>query len=283
LSNNIFLEAEDLLKELKKGKITVVDVRSFWKYAKGHIPKALWFYIIDLTQQEKGIPSKPKEVEELAKVLGKNGISREDRIVIAYDKISAAAATYLFWYLEYLGQEEVKLLKGGMEVWEFKGYPLEQGIVKAVQKEYKPNLRKEIRASLEDVLRVVENKEEALLIDIRTLDEFLGKIKTTPKPGKIPGALLMDPELFLNALYGDEKALNEIVKILQSSNKRVISYCSTGERASLAWFVLNKMLRYGNVKLYPESFYEYSIYEGNKIETGLNAEPKKKDKKEYCG
>lgn len=283
MSNNIFLEAEDLLKELKEGKITVVDVRSFWKYAKGHIPKALWFYIIDLTQQDKGIPSKPKEVEDLAKVLGKNGISREDRIVIAYDKISAAAATYLFWFLEYLGQEEVKLLKGGMELWESKGYPLEQGIVKAVQKEYKPNPRKDIKVGLEDVLRIVENKEEALLIDIRTRDEYLGKIKTTPKAGKIPGALLIDPELFLNALYGDERSLNEISKILPNSSKKIISYCSTGERASLAWFVLNKMLKYENVKLYPESFYEYSTYESNRIETDLDTEPMKGDKKEYCG
>lgn len=263
--NSLFIEPEEVLKLIEKKEINVVDIRAFWKYAKAHLPNSIWFYIPDLTQHSKGYPSKPKDVDELAKVLGKNGIAREDRIVIVYDRISSAGAAYLYWFLEYLGQEEIRLLKGGFEEWEKRNLPLEKGIVKAQQKEYIPRVKEEIRANYEEVLRVIEGKERTILLDVRKKEEVSGKIKTTPKAGKIPFAIVIDPELFVDALYGNDNALLSISNLIKDHEK-IITYCTTGERASLAWLILSKVFNHKYVKLYPESYYEYSSREDAKIE-----------------
>ncbi|HLI46964.1 MAG TPA: rhodanese-like domain-containing protein [Geobacterales bacterium] len=259
----LFIEPEEVINV--SNETNIVDVRAFWKYVKGHIPRANWFYIPDLTQHSKGYPSKPKEIDELVKVLGKNGISNEDKVIIAYDRISSSGAAYLYWFLEYLGQEEIMLLKGGMEEWERKNLPLERGVPKPVAKEYKARIRNEIRSNFEEVMKVVEGLDNAFLIDVRKLEEVQGKIKTTPKAGKIPAAYILDPEILVNVLYGDESAMQQLKELALKHNK-IITYCTTGERASLAWLILKKMLKHENVKLYPESFYEYSMKENARIE-----------------
>lgn len=264
----IFIDAEETLKGIQKGSLIVVDVRPFSKYPRAHIPRAIWLYIWDFTEHERGMPSKPKDPLEIARILGKNGLSREDHIVIAYDKNNIGIASYLYWYLEYMGQQEIHLLKGGMEEWELKQLPLEKGIVKLQPKEYKPIIKHEIRSSLEEILKALK-EGDTLIVDVRTYDEHVGKLQTTPRPGRIPKSVLIEPIIFVKALQGDVNAITELSRIFNIANKKkVITYCSTGERAALAWLVLKKIIKINNVKLYPESFYEYSSRSDLEIEIG---------------
>jgi thiosulfate/3-mercaptopyruvate sulfurtransferase len=266
---DIFIDAEAVLKGIDSGSLVIVDIRSFSKYVRAHIPKALWLYFWDFTEHERGMPSKPKDPQEIARILGKNGIAREDRVVIAYDRMSIGLASYTYWYLEYMGQEEIYLLKGGIEEWESRGFPLEKGVVKPQTKEYKPRIRGSIRSTLDEVTKIAGGKEEALLLDIRTYEEYIGSLQTTPKPGRIPRALWIHPNIFIQILNGDKKALERIASIVEKArDKKIITYCATGERASMAWLVLNKILGLENVKLYPESFYEYSSKKELEIEFG---------------
>jgi thiosulfate/3-mercaptopyruvate sulfurtransferase len=266
---DIFIDAEAVLKGIDSGSLVIVDIRSFSKYVRAHIPKALWLYFWDFTEHERGMPSKPKNPQEIARILGKNGIAREDRVVIAYDRMSIGLASYTYWYLEYMGQEEIYLLKGGIEEWENRGFPLEKGVVKPQTKEYKPRISGSIRSTLDEVTKIAGGKEEALLLDIRTYEEHIGSLQTTPRPGRIPRALWIHPNIFIQILNGDKKALERIASIVEEArDKKIITYCATGERASMAWLVLNKILGLENVKLYPESFYEYSSKKELEIEFG---------------
>lgn len=267
-SRDIFIDAEDALREIEKGSLVAVDIRPFSKYVRAHIPRALWLYFWDFTEHEKGMPSKPKDPQEIAKVLGKNGLAREDRVVIAYDKMSIGIASYTYWYLEYMGQEEIYLLRGGIEEWEVRGLPLERGIIKPQQKEYKPRIRDSIKSTIDEVIRIVRGEEEALLLDIRTYEEYIGSLQTTPRAGRIPRSLWIHPSLFIQTLSGDKEALDRIANIVGRAEKKIITYCATGERASIAWLVLSKLLKLENVKLYPESFYEYSSKKELDIEFG---------------
>jgi len=265
----IFRDAEETLRGIREGSLVVVDIRPFSKYARAHIPGALWLYFWDFTEHERGMPSKPKDPSEIAKILGRNGLSREDRVVIAYDRTSIGIACYTYWYLEYMGQEEIYLLKGGMEEWEARKLPLERGVTKPQPKEYRPIIRSDIRSSLEEVVRIARGEDQAVLIDVRTYEEHIGSMQTTPRPGRIPGSVLIDPMVFLRALFGDGEAVERLSSIAGAAgNRRIITYCSSGERAALAWLVLKKIKGLSDVRLYPESFYEYSSRKDLPVEVG---------------
>ncbi len=273
MPEGIFIDAGEAFEEIQRGSLVAVDIRPFSKYARAHIPKALWLYFWDFTEHEKGMPSKPKDVSEIARILGRNGLSREDRVVIAYDRVSVGIASYTYWYLEYMGQREIYLLKGGMEGWEARRLPLERGVTKPQPKEYRPLVKHNIRSSLEEVVGA-SREGDAVLIDVRTYEEHVGSMQTTPRPGRIPRSILIDPSLFLRALQGDREAVERISKIAEKAGgKRIIAYCSSGERASVAWLVLRKILGVGDVRLYPESFYEYSSKKDLEVEVGPPRSP----------
>lgn len=265
----IFIPPNDVLRGVERGELVVIDIRPFSKYSRSHIPRAIWLYFWDFTEHERGMPSKPKDPMEIARVLGKNGIAREDHVVISYDKMSIGLASYTYWYLEYMGQERIYLLKGGMEEWEARGLPLERGIVKPTPKEYRPAIRENIRSTIEEVVRIAKGEDRALILDVRTYEEHVGAMQTTPRPGRIPRSILAHPSIFLQAINGDREALEKILKLVgEKRDEKIVTYCTTGERASLAWLVLTKIAGLKNVKLYPESFYEYSSKKDLEIESG---------------
>ena len=265
----IFIDPGEVLSGVLSGSLVAIDIRPFSKYAKAHIPKALWLYFWDFTEHERGMPSKPKDPSEIARILGRNGLSREDRVVIAYDKMSIGIACYTYWYLDYMGQEKIYLLKGGMDEWISRGLPVEKGVIKPQPKEYRLALRSDIRSSLDEVVRASKGEEDAVLLDVRTYEEHIGSVQTTPRPGRIPGSVLADPVIFLETLHGNREALEKISRIVERAGGRgIITYCSSGERASVAWLVLRKMLGLKGVRLYPESFYEYSSRKDLFVERG---------------
>jgi len=62
-------------------------------------------------------------VSRAQELLGEHGIQRTDTLVL-YDSVErdgGATASYLFWMLELLGHEEVKVLDGGIDAWKRAG------------------------------------------------------------------------------------------------------------------------------------------------------------------
>ncbi|MEM0044355.1 MAG: rhodanese-like domain-containing protein [Sulfolobales archaeon] len=266
----LYVEPEDLLRGVREKRYIPIDVRTFTYYTRSHVPSSVWLYVWDLTEHEKGHPSKPKDISEIAVILGRNGVSREDQVVIVYDEESIGLASYLYWYLYYLGQNNVKMLRGGFEEWMRRGMPVEKGILKPTPSEYKPLPRENVRAFIDDVIRISRRERRGLLLDVRTYEEYTGALKTTRRAGRIPGSVWVPLESFLRMLRGDEKAFEEVLSILRSSRGElegdIITYCTVGVRSSVAWVALKILGGLERVKLYPESFYEYSLREDLDIE-----------------
>ncbi len=244
---------------LKAGSAVALDVRRFDEYVRGHIPGSSWLYFWDLTLSEKGLPSTPKPRDEVARVFGKAGIGDDDFVVLVYDRGSILYATYTAWFLEYVGHERYSLLKGGFEAWVSAGLPVERGVLKVKPKVFTVRGSPRFRATLDEVLEVVQGRREGLLLDIRTRAEHVGEIATTYKAGRIPGSKLLEPDVFFKVLEGDMEAVERVrVLVGDAGSKNIILYCTSGERASLAWFTLRRLLSLPNVRLFPEGFLEYS-------------------------
>jgi thiosulfate/3-mercaptopyruvate sulfurtransferase len=172
--------------------------------------------------------------------------------------------------------QDVRLLDGGRVKWEKDG----RGFTTAVPTPKAGNFSatkadKSIRASLNrDVIPAVRKKGSVDMVDIRSADEYSGKIfapagfqELAVRAGHIPGAVNVPWGLNVNA-DGTFKTVAELKKLYADKGidgkKTIITYCRIGERSSLTWFVLSEILGY-EVKNYDGSWTEYGNSVGNPI------------------
>ena len=253
-------------------KLVEVDVDTA-VYDEGHIPGAVgWNWQTQLMDAlRRDIVSK----DELEKMLGQSGISNDDTIILYGDNNNWFAA-YAFWELEYYGHENVRLMDGGRAKWVAEGRELTKDPPSVSATSYKVKGSNEaLRAFRGDV----ESHMEARLplVDVRSPDEFTGKIlappglpETAQRGGHIPGAsnipwgkAVAEDGTFktrdeLDQLYAKEQGI--------SGDKPVIAYCRIGERSSHSWFALKYLLGYDDVKNYDGSWTEWGNLVGAPIE-----------------
>ena len=263
----MFIEAGELYEMLGRVGVAVLDVRRFDEYVRWHIPGSTWLYFWDLTLYEKGMPSTPKPREEVAGIFGKAGVGDGDLVVLVYDRGSLLYAAYTAWFLEYVGHDRYQILKGGFEAWISAGLPVERGLRKAESKMFTVKRGPDVRATIDDVVEAVTGRRASTLLDVRTREEHVGSIATTHRAGRIPRSTLLEQDLVLKAFEGDEEALKRVREIAGSSGE-IVLYCTSGERASLAWLVLRRILGIPSVKLFPEGFLEYSKRGNLPVEVG---------------
>ena len=124
-----------------------------------------------------------------------------------------------------------------------------------------------IRAFRDEVLAIVQKKTPGHLVDVRSVDEFSGKIiappgmtETAQRAGHIPGAANI-PWAQAAAEDGTFKSADELAALYGAKGvtggEEVIAYCRIGERSSHTWFVLKYLLGYDNVKNYDGSWTEW--------------------------
>jgi len=98
------------------------------------------------------------------------------------------------------------------------------------------------------------------LLDVRTVDEFLGTDVRATRGGRIPGA---KNRLFSDFVGPDGKLRDraQTLAILEGSGVRPgevrATYCQGGIRAALAWFVLHEVAGLHEVRSYAGSWEEW--------------------------
>jgi thiosulfate/3-mercaptopyruvate sulfurtransferase len=207
----------------------------------------------------------------------KAGINEDTTVVLYGDKNNWFAA-WGAWIFNLYGQKDVRVLDGGRVKWEKDGRALTTAVPTFKDGNFaaKP-ADKLLRANLaKDVLPVAKKLKTATLIDIRSADEFSGKIfapagfqETAVRAGHIPGAINVPWGLNVNA-DGTFKTVAELKKLYAdkgiTGDDQIITYCRIGERSSLTWFVLSEILGFQKVKNYDGSWTEY----GNSVGAPIN-------------
>ena len=269
-----FLVTTDWLeKNLNNPKLRIIEVSvDTGVYERGHIQGAVNFkWHTDLVDPVKrDIASK----ENFEKLLRQAGINNDSTIVIYGDSNNWFAA-WGAWVFDIYGVKDVKLLDGGRKKWEAEKRPLTPLATQVAAGNIKvSDANNNLRAKLIDVVAVANKKSDTALVDIRSPDEFTGKIfapagvqETAIRAGHIPGAVNV-PWGQAVAEDGTFKSAEELKKIYGAvgidGKKPIITYCRIGERSSHTWFALSKILGY-NVKNYDGSWTEYGNSVGNPI------------------
>ena len=260
---------------LKDSNIRLVEVDvDTTAYDQGHIPGAVgWNW---QSQLQDNIRRDLIGQEALETLLGQSGISNDTTILLYGDNNNWFAA-YAFWQLKYYGHKDVRLINGGRKKWVEEKRPLTTEATKVAATKYRATGPDEsIRARKEDVFGVLEKKKAAQLVDVRSGDEFTGKIiappgmsETAQRGGHIPGAANIPWAQAANedGTFKSAEALKALYdgKGITGKNE-VIAYCRIGERSSHTWFVLKYLLGYDKVKNYDGSWTEWGNLVGAPIE-----------------
>ncbi len=246
-------------------KIVEIDVDTT-SYDSGHIPGAIGFNWQSQLQDQvrRDIISKV----EFAELVGGAGISPDDTVVLYGDNNNWFAA-YGFWLFKLYGHDDVRLMDGGRVKWLKENGELADArpSVSAVTYPVR-NVRSEYRAMLPEVMDASTARSKNL-VDVRSPDEFTGKIiappnlpETAQRGGHIPTATNVPWVTAVNTDDGTFKPADDLHKIYidlagVDPNKDTIAYCRIGERSSHTWFVLKYLLGMPNVKNYDGSWTEY--------------------------
>jgi thiosulfate/3-mercaptopyruvate sulfurtransferase len=269
-----FLVTTDWLeKNLNNPKLRLIEVSvDTGVYERGHIQGAVNFkWHTDLVDPVKrDIASK----ENFEKLLRQAGVNNDSTIVIYGDSNNWFAA-WGAWVFDVYGVKNVKLLDGGRKKWEAEKRPLTPLATQVAAGNIKvSDANNALRARLIDVVAIANKKSDTALVDIRSPDEFTGKIfapagvqETAIRAGHIPGAVNV-PWGQAVAEDGTFKSPEELRKVYAAvgidGKKPIITYCRIGERSSHTWFALSKILGY-NVRNYDGSWTEYGNSVGNPV------------------
>ncbi len=261
-------------KNLRNAKVRVIEVSvNPGLYEKGHIPGAVNFsWHQDLNDRvRRDIVSK----DAFEKLLSSAGVTQDSTVVLYGDNNNWFAA-WAAWVFDIYGVKNVKLLDGGRKKWEAENRPLDNRVPDPAASGYKVTaVNTALRARLIDAVAAAEGKLDSKLVDIRSADEYSGKViapagvaELAVRAGHIPGAVNVPWSRAVNA-DGTFKSLPELKALYASvgidGSKPIITYCRIGERSSHTWFALSKLLGY-KVRNYDGSWTEYGNAVGVPVE-----------------
>ncbi|HTL28765.1 MAG TPA: sulfurtransferase [Tepidisphaeraceae bacterium] len=267
-----------------KVKLIEVDVDTT-AYDKGHIKGAIgWNWQTQLCDRVRRDVIDPRSFAELCR---NAGIKPTDTVVFYGDNNNWFAA-WALWQFKLHGHKDVKLMNGGRKKW--------VDVEKRETTTEAPNITKtdypqpptddSIRAYRREV-EDVAGTNKANLVDVRSPDEYTGKViappgmtETAQRGGHIPGAKSIPWSKTANE-DGTFKSREDLEKLYKDAgvdfSKPTIAYCRIGERSSHTWFVLKYLLGQNNVKNYDGSWTEWGNLVGAPIETGEGVKPAQAD------
>jgi thiosulfate/3-mercaptopyruvate sulfurtransferase len=209
------------------------------------------------------------ERARLEQTLQSAGVDTDTTLVL-YGDCHNWFAAFAAWVLALHGVPDVRLLDGGRAKWLAEGRPLSTGFPHLPEGTIRLAEGARLRARLAEVVAVAEGEADAVLLDVRSPDEFAG-LRTTPddapesaaegalRAGHIPGAVNLPWGRLVDA-DGTFRPEDELRRILAEhgidGSREIITYCRIGERSGHTWFALSRLLGW-RVRNYDGSWAEY--------------------------
>jgi thiosulfate/3-mercaptopyruvate sulfurtransferase len=245
-------------------RVVEVDVTPA-SYNQGHIPGAvLWNAYADLRDADY----RPIPRPDFERVLRRSGIS-PDSTVVFY----GYGAFLGFWLLKAHGHQDVRILNGSRDEWKKHGGEWSTEVPDPQATSYELAMEdKKLLASRADVMAAIRDPA-ALVIDVRSDAEFRGErfwpsgaTEGAGRAGHIPSAVHVPIDLVYDesgAIKGTDDLRQLYAAAGISPDRKMITYCTIGNRASLSWFVLKYVLGYPNVAVYLGSYVEWGKLPAN--------------------
>ena len=267
--SDVLVDADWAEAHLDDPEVVFVEVdEDVSAYDGGHIKNAVrldW-----TTELQQPAARDLIDRDDFSALLSAKGISNDDTVVL-YGGNNNWFAAYAYWQFKLYGHDKVRLLDGGRKKWELDGRELVKDVPERPRTSYvAKDADLSIRAFRDEVVASIGAKN---LVDVRSPDEFSGKIKApahlpqeqSQRAGHIPTAINI-PWSKAAADDGTFRSDEELAKLYGEQGfddgRPTIAYCRIGERSSHTWFVLHELLGKTDVKNYDGSWAEYGSLVG---------------------
>jgi thiosulfate/3-mercaptopyruvate sulfurtransferase len=251
------VEPDWIAEHLEDPAVRIVEVDvSAAAYDEGHIRDAvLWNAYGDMRRPDYTLVGDA----ELADLLERSGIGNGTTVVFY-----GYGAQLGYWLLRSRGHGDVRFMDGPRDRW---SGDWSSDVPAHARASYRLPPASALEARRDDLL-----DGGALVVDVRSQPEYDGErfwpsgaSEEKGRPGRVPGAVHVP----ITALRTDDGAYRDVEEIRRvfaaagvTPERRVITYCTIGNRAAQAWFALTEILGHSDAAVYYGSWAEWGMGAG---------------------
>jgi thiosulfate/3-mercaptopyruvate sulfurtransferase len=251
----------------------IIDLQPAEEFARAHLPGAVHLDLWGVSLIDTSDAPLRAFMWMIGHLFSLRGVT-PDRPVVVYEQDSGMRAARAFWFLEYLGHPNVRVLDGGLKAWRAAGLPVTTDTVAPVSSKWHGTPDPSKLATWQQVRDRLGNPSTAI-IDTRSDAEYFAEEVRAKRGGAIPGAVHLEwkrnltpdgrfkPSDELRAMYLDAGV---------TPDREVVTYCQGGYRAAHAYLALRR-LGYANIRNYTGSWKEWGDREDLPIERTSRPSP----------
>ncbi|MCF8391651.1 MAG: sulfurtransferase [Bacteroidales bacterium] len=266
IASQDIITVSEMMRVINDEDYIIISCQTSEEYQKRHVQNSINLDHKDLYTNEP-VRGLLKPVSEMAKILSDKGIS-SDKAIILYDEGTYRYASRVYWILDYLGVENIKILDGQMMALRRSEIPF-TSVPTSVKKE--TFIAKVDQSKIVTIIQLKEKQENSntVIIDARSADEYNGLSDSDMRKGHIPGAINIPYEEVLTGRR-KLKSAEELKNLFHGKNicsdNEIIVYCESGVRATVLYFALVSALSYPDVKVYDGAYLEWQSDSENHVE-----------------
>jgi thiosulfate/3-mercaptopyruvate sulfurtransferase len=235
----------------------IIDLQPAEQFARGHLTGAVHLDLWGLSLIDTSDAPLRAFMWMIGHLFSIRGVT-PDRPVVVYEEDSGMRAARAFWFLEYLGHPNVRLLDGGLRAWRAAGLPVTTETVAPKPSTWHGTPDATKLATWQQV-RDRLGRPETAIVDTRSDEEFFGEAVRAKRGGAIPGAVHVEWKRNLTP-DGRFKPRDELRAMYEAAgvtpDREVVSYCQGGYRAAHAYVAL-RLLGYPKLRNYTGSWKEW--------------------------
>ncbi|GMH35813.1 hypothetical protein BSKO_03681 [Bryopsis sp. KO-2023] len=204
-----------------------------------------------------------KSVPELETIFRELGVSNDVPVVVYGSwKEEWGEEGRIFWQLQWLGHQNVRILHGGIFGWTESG--LKGGSGFGGKGAFEANPDPDLIIDADEIAKMIDaGGDNLFLLDSRTESEFDGSLKyNVQRGGHIPGAVSFHwKEVFVGDGSGNLRDKDEVRQQLTDlglkDGMKIAAYCTGGIRSGFFYAVF-QWLGYSNIANYPGSWWDWA-------------------------